>query len=822
MEGGIYSRQGSKNFEKSEHKYEEGPRDPILSPPSPEKCEQRLSLEPENDHAEEECLWAGPSRWIDLPREVMDIILGHLGSDDVQMARLVCREWNEAISHTMTSLKPRTLDLVAIEHGFLGAFPNVHCIDLTRCASMLSDESLSTGLFHMKHLEKLNLQGAENITDEFVQMLGSLKKLKWLSLQHCVKITDKGILSFCGHGRMEESSPPLLEYLDLSGIPLLTEISTCAVSEHLTSLKELRLGGYSRTVSVGDDMLQPLTICQRLQGLDISGCITVRNLSILTHLRHLKYLNLWNCMRLDSSSLSCLSSMKLGLVELSLRGCHGIDDDIFPYIATLRCLESLDLRSCEHIRGTQIECLSELRQLRNLNMRGCCGLVDLTGMGKLESVCCLDLSACWQLNNDSLKHLHSLSRITELKLNGCRNIHNADGVGIQGLSGMKNMKTLSLRNCEGLNKGALQSLSSLGELKTLDISGCSKIPPEDLRHIMHLKLTRLVASHLNWTGCSALQSLNATLEDLILSSCPNLVGTSFAPLKRLQGLKTLILNGCSNIPLFDRGLQSLGANIATLSLQNCCTMTDKGLASLSKLHRLESIDLSDCYDIHGDGFQQWSHMPRLHTVILGGCSSMKDDGIFHLVSQNPTITTLNLKQCRRISDKSVTYIASYLPKIRVLSFQASMGITDQGIRTIARGMRESLSHLSVQFCWQFGDESAIELASMPWLKHLDLLFSWKITDRTLQAFAASTSLVDINIFGCHRISSAAKQAISHKLSPILSHLCFRGPRRHIPNIPCSVSPTGAFECLISCCIGCFYCVWGFRYLQHECRSEYGR
>lgn len=792
----MYRQQSLKIFKKSEQKHEEGtrgmrsanlilfcrgcerarergtwlpqgcftgisgvPAGPTLSPPSPEKCDQRLSLGPKNDHS-------GVCLWIDLPSEVVDIILGHLGSEDVQIARLVCREWNKAILYTMTSLKPRTLDSVAIEQGFHTTFPNVHCIDFKRCASMLLDDSLRKGLVHMMHLETLNLQGAENITDASLHVLGSLKKLRWLSLQHCVKITDSGILSFCGRGTVVTSAPPALEYLDLSGIPLLTEVSTCAVSEHLASLKELRLGGYSRTVSVGDDMLQPLTICQRLQGLDISGCITVRNLSILAHLRHLKYLNLWNCMRLDSSSLSCLSSMKLGLVELSLRGCHGINDDIFPFIATLRCLESLDLRSCEHIRGTQIEHVSNLNRLKNLNMRGCCGLVDLTGMGKLESVCCLDLSECWQLSNESLKHLHSLSRVTDLKLNGCRNIHNIYGFGIQGLSGMKNLKTLSLRNCEGLNQGALSSLSSLGDLKVLDISGCSKIPPEDLRYIIHLKLARLVASHMSWTGCSALTSLNATLEDLILSSCPNLVGTSFAPLKRLDGLKTLVLNGCSNIPLFDRGLQSLGTNISTLSLQNCSTVTDKGLASLSKLHKLEFIDLSDCHDISGDGFQQWSHMPCLHTVVLSGCLSMKDDGIYHLTSQNPSITTLNLKQCRRISDKSVSYIASHLPRIKVLSFQAAMGITDEGIRTIAREMKKSLTHLSVQFCWQFGDESAVELASMPWLKHVDLLFSWKITDTTLQAFAASPSLVDINIFGCHRISSAGKQAIAHKLNPI--------------------------------------------------------
>lgn len=725
------------------------------------------------------------NHWIDIPLEIMDLILQHMSTDDIQMARLVCNDWREALSSCISLMKPRAFDRV-----YPDIFLNITELDLRNCSGMLTDEDLVRGIPGFSRLLKLNLGGCSLLTDaSIVALFGNdqspLKFLRWLSLHHCSKLTDLSVFAICGCSSERCERPAYtskIEFLDVSGCLLLSDASTKILGARLPYLKDLRLGGYSRTMAVNDCMLQELSRCSKLDSLDISGCIAVtgEGLSpVLMNMNRLKYLNLWNCLSLQSSSLACFSQQGYadGLVELSLRGCHGIDDSVFAHIAHLRHLEKLDLRSCELITGSTIGLLwtenhTRLSKLHSLNMKCCFGLTDLRGVGRIRSLRNLNLAECWQLTNDTLQHLSHLDNMVYLDLSGCRNICNPLYSGISGLSNMKKLEILNLQNCERLGAYSLSSLISLHSLQCLDISGCSQLPSSDLKYLWGLKeLKKLIASHCAWSGCSALRFLAPmdSLEELVLSSCSNLVGTSFVPLKRLTNLKKLVLDGCSNIPLFDRGLCAMSVSLSSLthvSMQNCITIGDNGIASLGKLQNLQVANFSDCYGITGEGFKYWVNMPHLHTVILQGCSSILDQGVYHLVSNNKTLQEINLKQCRRITDKSISYIASSLPNVKVLSFQASMGITNHGVRTIAREMRNSLTHLTIQFCWQFGDEAAVELSRMPWLKYLDLLYSWKITDDTIDALACSPSLVHVNIFGCHRVSNAAKEKIAARLSPM--------------------------------------------------------
>ena len=827
--------------------------------------------------------------WTELPIELMGLILEHLTSDEIQMCRLVCRDWRRIISSSVASLRPHYFDG---SNSYHSVFNQVTRLDLRSCASTLSDQGLVCALQPFNRLHKLDLSGCTNLTDESIRMLfegrdaAPLKKnLAWLSLQNVVKITDASVFALCGipktattmnaaassspsssslsssptgvlgirsprrhtvapPGGLQTTqttqttqtkaaltqsmaevdlgagpSPPLaargavrLEYLDLSGCYLLSDCSMSAIRRCLPNLKDLRLGGYSRTSSVGDSMLWHLVDEHRahtksnafpsatsatyppyslnIEHLDLSGCITVTGSGlepVLTHMQRMQRLNLWNCMSLRSSSLAALSSGRHGgcleLRELSLRGCHGVDDDVFQHIAALTNLESLDMRSCEQITGRTIGLLHgggigtgigrlshpRLTRLRHLNMKSCFGLTDLRGIARLASLQVLNLSECWQIQAEELGHLASLSNLVELDLSGCRNVCNESGRGVPALSSMKRLVSLCLHHCERLRSGALSSLAELPELRTLDISRCSQLPASDLKYLWNLKsLSKLKASHCSWSGCSALRYIGPveSLNHLVLQGCLNLVGTSFEPLKRLKNLEHLVLDGCSNTPLFDRGLTSIASSLQSLthlSMQNCITVGDSGIASLGQLKNLEYVNLSDCYGITGDGFRYWTRMPNLRVVILQGCSGVSDAGVSWLVTNNPSIRDLNLKQCRRITDKSIFCIVNCLPCVKSLALQASMGVTDAGVLCIAERATQ-IHTLTIQFCWQFGDESVVQLAKMPWLKHLDLLYSWKITDASIEALAASSSLVELNIFGCHRVSYQARRRIASKLS----------------------------------------------------------
>ena len=736
--------------------------------------------------------------WTLLPMEIMMIIVEHMSSDDIQNGRLVCKEWKNAVSVGIVHLAPRRINSLC---KTIDLFPNIMSLDL-RCARMLRDQSLME-LLEIQRLSKIDLSGCEDITDVSAKNLGLLPKLNWLSLKNCVKITDETILSLCkcvfvhplkkygaeetlrnysisfvGKQLVQASIPPPLEYLDVSGCVLLTELSTTAVSNHLHSIKELRLGGCSCVTSISDAELQPLSVCSRLSSLDISGCVTVTNSGLsplLIHLKDLKHLNLWNCLRLDSESLSVLANINRHFTELSLRGCHGITDDIFKYIATLKGLERLDIRSCEQLKGHGLKELAPLENLVQLNMKGCFGLQDsgMDGVGSLKHLKQLCLADCWQITDFGMSNLKNLKCMTSLDLSGCRNIVNSESSGISALDCMINLRHLTLRNCERLHgEKALSSLQNLHHLEFLDISGCYKIPVQALRSISQIdSLQVLKAEHcLEWRGPGALCNVGsiAHLQELYLSGCTNLVGTSLSSLRSLKNLRVCVLDGCTNIPLVDKGLVAVASSLTSLrslSLQGCLTLTDTGLEALGRIKTLHRVNLTDCYGISGQGFTSWNGMSSLKSVILQGCSSITDQGMFHLTRNLSSLTLLNLKQCRLITDSSVMYICSLLPNLKQLYFQASLGITDLGISEIARTMK-FLTHLSIQFCWQFGDESAIELASMASLKYLDLLYSWKITDATVFALANSTSLVECNIFGCHRVTAQARAAIETKLDPI--------------------------------------------------------
>lgn len=735
------------------------------------------------------------SPWVDIPVEIMAVVVSYLDTGDIQTSRCVCRDWRRVVSYGVAEFSPRFPEKI---QRATDVFPNIIKVSLGKCVPF-NDDSMCT-LLDIVNLQVLDMTGCEMITDASVKKLATLRRLTWLSLRNCIKITDEGVLALCGcpirnmayftihewERKFESSSKrssfasapaPPLQFLDLSGCTLLTEISTKAIARNLKSLTELRLGGCNRVVSVSDDMLAPLQNCEKLHALDISGCVTVTHDGLhplLIHLEQLKHLNLWNCLRLTSESLANLPATRKRLTELSLRGCHGITDVACAYISSLVHLARLDLRSCEKIQGHGLKQLKNLQYLKELNMKGCFGLIDsgVQGIGCLVHLEHLHLADCWQITDQGMIHLESLTNLITLDISRCRNIRNAEGNGISGIKHMTKLKTLCLRSCENLEGShALSTLTGLQSLTYLDISGCLKLSHQSLESLVPLSnLVTLKCQHITtWSGPMALHPLGAlsTIQHLNLSGCTNLVGTSFIHVRNMKQLKTIFLEGCTNVPLMDRCLVAISKldSLEHISLQGSLNVTDEGIKHLGFSRSLRVLRLDDCDNIDGSGFSSWNTMNSLEIVSLQGCSSMNDDGIGQLVTKIPSLQELNIKQCRLLSDTSIKYITSSLGNLKKLYIQASLGITDTGVSLIAQHLT-SLTHLSIQFCWKFGDESGVKLACMRNLKHLDLLYSWKITDVTLLALSTNPSIVDLNIFGCHRISDIGKSAVYSKLNII--------------------------------------------------------
>lgn len=84
----------------------------------------------------------------------------------------------------------------------------------------------------------------------------------------------------------------------------------------------------------------PITLsCERFAGLAAIG-----------HLKRLRILNLWNCLRISEAGLAVLPHISR-VSDLSLRGCQQLSDDVTPALAALPHLRRLDLRACERFTG---------------------------------------------------------------------------------------------------------------------------------------------------------------------------------------------------------------------------------------------------------------------------------------------------------------------------------------------------------------------------------------------------------------------------------------------------------------------------------------
>ena len=61
------------------------------------------------------------------------------------------------------------------------------------------------------------------------------------------------------------------------------------------------------------------------------------------------------------------------------------------------------------------------------------------------------------------------------------------------------------------------------------------------------------------------------------------------------------------------------------------------------------------------------------------------------------------------------------------------------------------------------------LSALGSLSRLDLMYSWKVTDDALRVLGGMSSLLSLNVLGCHRLTPAGKAAVAHLLDGPLAH-----------------------------------------------------
>ncbi|WOL05126.1 hypothetical protein Cni_G13849 [Canna indica] len=238
-----------------------------------------------------------------------------------------------------------------------------------------------------KRLESVRLGGFSKVTDAgYVSILHSCKNLKKLQIVNALLLSD-------------------LAFHDLADAP--------------SSIVELRLISCNLITS---ETVELLSLCKKLQVLDLSGCRSVADvgLNAISRLCKLTTLNLCRA-DITDAGLSTLGGGRSPIETLCLRGCKRITDRGIVKMLNgdgllSKTLVSLDLGYLPGASDKAIVAVAEVcKELSNLCIRNCFFITDksISALGSPErskgkrSLRKLDLFNCCGLSSTSFRFLRS-------------------------------------------------------------------------------------------------------------------------------------------------------------------------------------------------------------------------------------------------------------------------------------------------------------------------------------------------------------------------------------------------------------------------------
>lgn len=213
-------------------------------------------------------------------------------------------------------------------------------------------------LKQFKHLEILRLS-LTNVDDDSMSTITGIKSLSILDLDHCTKVTDKGIkyltalprlraLTLTSTGITDKSADylramPSLEFVFLEG----TRITNAGLAP-IAELKNLR-GLFVRDCGSidGSGIAMVCRAMPQLERMSMGGpALKEGDFIPLQSLEKLQVLNLYNC-AIGPEDLKAIGTLKnLSILYIS----HGLfDDSALPYLYGLKKLRGIGLWECQRI-----------------------------------------------------------------------------------------------------------------------------------------------------------------------------------------------------------------------------------------------------------------------------------------------------------------------------------------------------------------------------------------------------------------------------------------------------------------------------------------
>ncbi|XP_032852197.2 dynein regulatory complex subunit 6 isoform X3 [Tyto alba] len=384
---------------------------------------------------------------------------------------------------------------------------NLQDLNLSECQG-LNDESMRLISEGCRSLLYLNLSYTD-ITNGTLRLLPSFPNLQYLSLAHCRKFTDKGLL-YLGSGRGCHK----LIYLDLSG----------CIQALVEKCQQIMSVVFLDSPHLSDATFKALAEC-KLVKVSIEGSSQITDLSFKLMSKccpYIRHIHMADCQKITDAGLEMISPLKYILV-LNISDCIRISDGgVKPFVqgSSGTKLRELNLANCIRVTDASVtEIAQRCHELTYLSLCHCEKVTDagIEALGNMSSLISIDLSGT-SISDMGLTTLSRHGKIKELFISECKNISDT---GIQEFcKGTKYLEHCHVSYCPQLTDEAVKTMAFYCHgLTSVSIAGCPKMTDTCIQylaaacHYLHfldvsgcIHLTDKALKYL-WKGCKQLQIL---------------------------------------------------------------------------------------------------------------------------------------------------------------------------------------------------------------------------------------------------------------------------------------------------------------------------
>lgn len=276
--------------------------------------------------------------------------------------------WKVLDLHEMSKAGERLISALSLHR-----YQHIERINLEFARDIDDDHLLlikSEMMKHLRHLEYLNLNGCQKISDKGIEAIAiACPKLRIFSIYWNVRVSDLSIKYLVKHCKY-------ISDLNLSGCKGISDQSMRYIGDNYKELEQLNI---TRCIKITDHGLQNVLLkCTALRGLNLYALssLTDRAYGKIGFLAHLEFLDLCGAQNLSNRGLSCIAGCK-NLVSLNLTWCVQVTDEGVIRIAEgCRSLEFLSLFGIVGVTDRCLEVLSSCcsNTLTTLDVNGCIGI----------------------------------------------------------------------------------------------------------------------------------------------------------------------------------------------------------------------------------------------------------------------------------------------------------------------------------------------------------------------------------------------------------------------------------------------------------------